>query len=441
MADQAAIKATERVPNAIILNIGGASKGVALKATNEDENNNQAKSRSSKASKNKKVVVESSTNEEDSSNDEDQNVAMFIKSFKRIMKGGNKYKKNYGDKYKKRNKKRQCYECGEIGHYIANCPIKKNEGKKEWKKDKYKKDDKSKGYKKKKYQGHAHVGEEWDSKDESSSSEDEGIASIAIQKASPAPCLFINLTDDEDDFTPTCLMAKGKKVSTETPPFSDNDESSIRENMIREFGLNGYHVIKKLMKKLEKREMSLEKQEDLLILEKERKLALEVSLAEENEKVEELTRELSLAKDSIEEKDVEIAKENSSMDSLKVVNESLQENFSCLEVRYKDLEVQFNTLWETTPLSPKANLNSNVSTSKGCNRCYNHDMDTCPTNLAKLGELEKEVKLLKTILRDEMLINKDGTMKDVTTFKPLRNNKSKKALGHNPNKENPREII
>ena len=39
--------------------------------------------------------------------------------------------------------------------------------------------------------------------------------------------------------------------------------------MIREFGLNGYHVIKKLMKKLEKREMSLEKQEDLLVLEKE----------------------------------------------------------------------------------------------------------------------------------------------------------------------------
>ena len=65
---------------------------MALKATNEDENNNQAKSRSSKASKNKEVVVESSTSEEDSSNDEDQNVAMFIKSFKRIMKGGNKYK-------------------------------------------------------------------------------------------------------------------------------------------------------------------------------------------------------------------------------------------------------------------------------------------------------------------------------------------------------------
>ena len=182
-------------------------------------------------------------------------------------------------------------------------------------------------------------------------------------------------------------MTKGKKVSTETPPSSDSEEPSPKENMIKQFGLNGYHVIKKLMKKLEKREMSLEKQEDLLVLEKERKLALEVSLAEENEKVEELTRELSLAKDSIEEKDVDLAKANSFIDGLKSANETLQKNFSCLEVRYKDLEVQFNTLLETTSSPPKANLDSNVSTSQGCKICYNHDMDICATNLAKLGEL------------------------------------------------------
>ena len=71
MADQAAIKATERVPNAVMPNIVGASKGVALKAKHEDEHNNQVKSRSNNASKSKEVV-ESSTSEDDSSNDEDQ---------------------------------------------------------------------------------------------------------------------------------------------------------------------------------------------------------------------------------------------------------------------------------------------------------------------------------------------------------------------------------
>src|SRR5438046_10110965 len=40
----------------MVPNVGGASKGVALQATNEDENNNQAKSRSSKASKSKKII-------------------------------------------------------------------------------------------------------------------------------------------------------------------------------------------------------------------------------------------------------------------------------------------------------------------------------------------------------------------------------------------------
>src|SRR6266540_7499910 len=42
MADQAAIKAAERVPNAIMPNIVGARKGVALNATNKYEKNNQS---------------------------------------------------------------------------------------------------------------------------------------------------------------------------------------------------------------------------------------------------------------------------------------------------------------------------------------------------------------------------------------------------------------
>src|SRR5438105_6683837 len=431
MADQAVIKAVERVPNAVMPNIVGASKGVAIKAKHEDEHNNQVKSRSNNASKSKEVV-ESSTSEDDSSNDEDQDVAMFIRSFKRIIKGGNNYKKSFGDKYKKRNKKRQCYECGEVGHYIADCPKKKNDGKKEWRKDKYKKDDKNKEYKKKRYQCHAHVGEEWDSEDESSSSDDEGVASIAIQRASPGSCLFTNLTDDESNPIPTCLMAKGKKVPIETPPPSDDD----KENMMKEFGEKGYKLIKRLMEKLEKREMSLEMQEDLLVLEKEINLVLENSLAKANEKVEKLALELTIANDSIEEKNIDIAKANSSIDSLKEANVTLQENLSCLSGKNKDLEVQLASLRKSNFSSTKVILDSNVSTSKGYKRCYNHDTDICAANLDKLGKLEKEVKLLKTLVKDEMLTKDDGSKKDVTKFKPLWNNP-----GHNPNKENPRKII
>ncbi|KAJ1254462.1 hypothetical protein BS78_K059000 [Paspalum vaginatum] len=192
-------------------------------------------------------------------------MAMFIKNFKRMMRGGSKYKRRYSDKYKKdKYKKRRCYECLEFRHYIADC-LKKKEESKETKKDKYK-EDKSKSYKNKRH-GYAHIGDEWDSDDESSSSDEEGVASIAIYKASSTPCLFTNHSDDEDDNTITCVMAKAKKVYSDHSSSSDDDEQSHKQKMIKEFGLNGYNIITKLMKKLEKTKMSLDKQEDLLILE------------------------------------------------------------------------------------------------------------------------------------------------------------------------------
>jgi hypothetical protein len=52
------------------------------------------------------------------------------------------------------------------------------------------------------------------------------------------------------------------------------------------------------LKKLEKKEVSLHEQEDFLILEKERNLALERRLAEEATKVEKMTTDLSLENDS-----------------------------------------------------------------------------------------------------------------------------------------------
>ena len=103
--------------------------------------------------------------------------------------------------------------------------------------------------------------------------------------------------------------------------------------------------------------------------------------------------------------------------------------------------MQFASLWESNSSLPNAILDSNVSTSKGCKRCFNHDMNACATNLDMVGKLENEVKLLKALLSDELITKKDGTKKEVTKFKPLWNNKSKRALGHNPYKENPREII
>jgi hypothetical protein len=77
------------------------------------------------------------------SSSSDEDTAMFIKTFKKFVR------KN--DKYQRKGKKRACYECGQTGHFIADCSNKKEqEAKKEYKKDKFKKGGKNKGYFKKK---------------------------------------------------------------------------------------------------------------------------------------------------------------------------------------------------------------------------------------------------------------------------------------------------
>ena len=80
---------------------------------------------------------------------------------------------------------------------------------------------------------------------------------------------------------------------------------------------------------------------------------------------------------------------NGSLASLKNANSELQERHSCLEDINKDLEVSYSTLWESTKSSSKAKLDSNASTSKGCSKCYDHDINACVTNLFKLEEAIK----------------------------------------------------
>ena len=157
-----------------------------------------------------KKIVESSSDDESSS---DEDTTIFIKTFKKFVR------KN--DKYQRKGKKRACYECGQTGHFIADCPNKKEqEVKKDFKKDKFKKGGKSKGYFKKNY-GQAHIGEEWNSDEEcSSSEEEEEVANIAIQSTSTSQ-LFTDVSDDS--WTPTCLMAKGDKVHLFDVDFIDDD--------------------------------------------------------------------------------------------------------------------------------------------------------------------------------------------------------------------------
>jgi hypothetical protein len=84
----------------------------------------------------------------------DEETAFAIKKYKKILKS--RALRNGGNERKKKSQ-RKCYECGEYGHFIAECPnnMNKNEEEKKYKEN-------SKEYKNK-YQRRAHVGQQWDS--------------------------------------------------------------------------------------------------------------------------------------------------------------------------------------------------------------------------------------------------------------------------------------
>ncbi|RLN09989.1 hypothetical protein C2845_PM11G26420 [Panicum miliaceum] len=114
----------------------------------------------------RKEAKESSSEEESDDQQEEDDMELFSKRLNEIFKRQGKSKK--------RHSKRPCYECGEIGHFMFNCPNKKNKENDEKKKENHnKKNNKSKSHKKSQ-KVQAHTGKEWDSNDSSTDSDDEG---------------------------------------------------------------------------------------------------------------------------------------------------------------------------------------------------------------------------------------------------------------------------
>jgi hypothetical protein len=201
---------------------------------------------------------------------------------------------------------------------------------------------------KKKY-GQAHIGEEWNSDEESYSSKEEGMVNVAIQNSSSTRCLFTNLSNN-DSFTPMCLMSKGDKVHLfNASSTNDDDELGMKNKLICEFGTDGYNIITKLMEKIDKIKPAIEAQEDLLILEMKRNLELQELVISKDEMMEALTKGLSLAKATMGNKDVELSLIRTSMVDLGNAKNVDESNLSCLTIGHQKLQVQLDNLKNTPP--------------------------------------------------------------------------------------------
>jgi hypothetical protein len=189
-----------------------------------------------------------------------------------------------------------CYKCGKPDHFIAKCPLSSDSDRGDDKKVKRK--EKKRYYKKK--GGDAHVCREWDS-DESStdSSSDEDAANIAVNKG----LLFPNIGHK-------CFMAKvgkKKKVQARTTPkyTTSSDEGSSsddEENLLSLFAnlnMQQKEKLNELICAIHEKDELLDSQEEFLIKENKKHVKVKNAYAQEIEKNENLTKELSICHDTI----------------------------------------------------------------------------------------------------------------------------------------------
>jgi hypothetical protein len=281
-------------------------------------------------------------------------MALLIKKFNKYIKKRRPYK---GDGKEKTRSKRVCYNYDKNGHFIAQCPYERKEKDNDKKKKFDKGYKKNKKYTKKESYGQAHVGQEWNLSDESSESESDDLATIAIKgKASSSKSLFPKLSKH------TCLMAKEDKkkvkfnassslkyvTSDEDTLSSDNYESDDDDNTLPiEFVKNHNAMIKGLMKQVGSRDELIEQQEELLV--QERKIS------------EELKKLLTRKKGKVEKLDEELAKSKETTCILKSSIGALQGEHDVLLKIHQDLEVQFDAIWSSTS---KTLTNNEASTSQ-----------------------------------------------------------------------------
>jgi hypothetical protein len=345
----------------------------------------------------------------DASKLDNEEMALIIKSFRQILK-------HRRGKDNKPRFKRVCYKCGKPGHCIAKCPMSSESDRDDDKKGKKK--EKKRYYKKK--GGNAHGCREWDS-DESStdSSSDEDAANITINKG----LLFPNVGHK-------CFMAKdGKKKkvhSRATPKYttsSDEGRSSEDEDdlltLFANFNMEQKKKLNELIEAIHEKDDLLESQEDFLIKENKKHVKLKNAYAQEVEKCENLTKELSIFHDSIISLRNKNASLNAKIDELNVCHDSISslktentsliseikklnicnDSISCLRNENAILHAKIE---ELNVCKPSTSTDDHVSI---CTRCRDVNVEAINDHLALIKQQNDHITQLTAKINEHEIEN------------------------------------
>jgi hypothetical protein len=280
-----------------------------------------------------------------------------------------------------------------------------------------KKKEKKRYYKKK--GGDAHVCREWDY-DESStdSSDDEDAANIAVNKG----LLFPNVGHK-------CFMAKDgkkKKVQTRTSPeyttSSDEDSSSDDEDdlltLFANLNMQQKEKLNELIGAIHEKDELLDSQEEFLIKKNKKHVKVKNAYAQEVEKNENLTKELSMCHDSTtnlrNENASLIAKIdilNESISSLRTENTSLiskakelnvcNDAISCLRNENAILQSKLDELNACKPST------STVDHVTICTRCRDVNIDAINDHLALIKQQNDHIAQLTSKINEHEIENEN----------------------------------
>jgi hypothetical protein len=266
-----------------------------------------------KATEKKKEESTSSRLPIDASKLDNEEMALIIKSFCQILK------QRRGKDYKPRSK-RLCYKCGKPDHFIDKCPMSSDSDRDNNKKGKRKE---KKYYKKK--GNDAHVCREWDSDESStdSSSSDEDVANIAVNKGLLFPNVGHKCFMAKDDKKKKVKSRASTKYTTSSDEYSSSDNEDDLLSLFANLNMQQKEKLNELIRAIHEKDELLDSQEEFLIKENKKHVKVKNAYAQEIEKCEKITSDLSICHDSISNLKTENANLCAKVEKLNACDDSI----------------------------------------------------------------------------------------------------------------------